>query len=77
MGEHHGEKAGIRKNDPKEGKTIRKKERRSEKGEDDPKEWQPGNEEYMYQFFVEDEQIANDLVTVSYTHLTLPTKLEV
>ena len=25
---------------------------------------QPGNEEFMYQFFVEDEQIANDLVII-------------
>lgn len=51
VGEHYGEKAGIRK-------TIRKKE-------DDPKEWQAaGNEEFMYQFFVEDEQIANDLVII-------------
>ena len=37
---------------PEEGKTTRRNGR------------QPGNEEFMYQFFVEDEQIANDLVII-------------
>ena len=54
-----------KEDDPEKEKTIWNKERRSEKRKMIRRNGrQPGNEEFMYQFFVEDEQIANDLVII-------------